>query len=258
MKAELVEQGASVLVDLGDARQSGLHEEDLAPVPRGRATRQTTVYNVWLEMPLDEHWMVAHRLVPQAGQPVVAEVRVFPREASRSKRGEWSARLLGVRALVPAGGLTARLHRRVKLGAHLVEGVKVMAWVAEEADRRRQAAHGTRRRVGPAPFDADGWLGRLGFAAPPERRPIRRSGKSPGRPGRPPAAVARVARDYADAVNRKSRRPVADVAARRQLKSHTVRDMVRRARVLGLLSPAVPGRAGGQLTPRGRALLKKR
>ena len=89
------------------------------------------------------------------------------------------------------------------------------------------------------------------------RLPARRTGKSPGRPGRPLAELVRIARDYAHAVNRRSRRPVADLAARRKLKPHTVRDMVRRARVLGLLSPAVPGRSGGQLTPRGQELLAK-
>lgn len=80
------------------------------------------VGDAWVERTLDETWRVALRLgVDPAGRVVISELRLFPVEPLRlgntSSFGEWSASRLGVRARgVPAGGVTARVLRRVNLG----------------------------------------------------------------------------------------------------------------------------------------------
>lgn len=48
------------------------------------------VASSWLEVTIADGWLAAYRLVPQDGQPVIAEVRVFPAEAGRRTAGTWS------------------------------------------------------------------------------------------------------------------------------------------------------------------------
>jgi hypothetical protein len=49
--------------------------------------------------------------------------------------------------------------------------------------------------------------------------------------------------------------PVKDVAAELGYSTAHIRDLVRQARTDGLLTPTTPGKAGGELTPEGRAWL---
>src|SRR5688572_1200265 len=64
------------------------------------------VEQVWLEVSLDDEWIAAYQVIPQQGQPVIGEVRVFPLESFKRqtrKAGEWIAgAALGLRASVPA------------------------------------------------------------------------------------------------------------------------------------------------------------
>src|SRR5438876_11880491 len=77
----------------------------LVGTPRGKKTRHT-IRQAWIEVPLDDAWMVAYQLVNLSGEPVVAEVRVFPNERGKGRPpGVWSAEFLGVNARAPAGGI---------------------------------------------------------------------------------------------------------------------------------------------------------
>ena len=69
-----------------------------------------------------------------------------------------------------------------------------------------------------------------------------------------------MAQDYVKSVRKKSRRPLVDLAEQYDVLPGTVREWVRRARRLELLSGALQGRIDyeASLTPRARALLKAR
>src|SRR5260370_40799462 len=79
-------------------------------VPGHRRLPVVRSTDVWAEYPLDPEWTVAYRLAAKNGLPVIAEVRVFPRE-SGTPPGTWSADVLGTRAGVPGVGLNTRLLR---------------------------------------------------------------------------------------------------------------------------------------------------
>src|SRR5206468_7813862 len=76
-----------------------------------------TVYEVWVEAAVNDQWMAAYRLVPgQHREPVIAELRIFPRERMNGRPpGRWSAAVLGIEANVPEGGISADLVRRVRI-----------------------------------------------------------------------------------------------------------------------------------------------
>jgi hypothetical protein len=85
------------------------------------------VKDVWIEQALPgkwSGWVLASRVMAdRRGQPVIAEVRVFPYEENRyGDSGEWSAQHLGASARdsVPVGGLPATLVRRgLPIGEHI-------------------------------------------------------------------------------------------------------------------------------------------
>src|SRR5262245_19968719 len=74
--------------------------------------------DAWVEAELSDDWRIAYRLFAQDGQPVIGEVRIFLKENDIARPpGEWSALVLGSKATVPRGGITARmLHNEIKLG----------------------------------------------------------------------------------------------------------------------------------------------
>jgi hypothetical protein len=187
--------------------------------------------NQWVSVPLDAHWVAAYRITVQDGAVVVGEVRVFPREEDRwSLPGTWSAEVLGIKAPVPRGGITSRLLRRVRVGAH------------------HRIADAVLRR------DAD-WVP-MPLALERQRPP------GAGRPRKPDLWYARLAQAYARALHAGSARPILDVARAKHLPPARVRDAIYRARGRGLLSRAqLPGQEGqqgqkgGRLTPKALALL---
>lgn len=170
-------------------------------------------------------WTMAYQIFEQAGRPVIGEVRIFPSEPGRQEHGVWS----GAAALVPTGGLTLRLLKRVPLAA---QARHVDAVFAE-----------LRKLVG---------------ASPAPRRPAPASGVRRGRKGRPDVFYAQLADDYLKALNR-SRAPVADLAQRRGVRATQVRDWLHLARRRGLLSAPTRGEtvASGVLTERALALLSR-
>ncbi|HEX9710690.1 MAG TPA: hypothetical protein VGB42_12095, partial [Candidatus Thermoplasmatota archaeon] len=183
--------------------------------------------DAWFEAPLAPGWTVAYRLVRQGSAVVVGEVRVFPHELGReSVPGCWSAEVLGAQATVPPGGLTARLLRRLRIGAHYRVAAEAFDRLAEDAVLGEDARAA------------------VGLAKLPQRPP------GPSRPGRPRGLglrAARLARAYVELVARGSVRPVAELAPRVRLTPSQVRDALRDARERGYLTSPGQGKRGGSL-----------
>jgi hypothetical protein len=242
------QQGAPVFlvnarpVDRAWARELGVPLEKLqAPDPRRLAVIRTD--DGWLEEPIGSEWVVAYRLNAQHGVPVVAEVRLFPHEPGRPQAqvGEWSAMILGSRATVPPGGVTARLLRAIRLGAH--------------HRAAGQTLRQLRRALMHSPADQ---LEAVLLADTLERHrltPIPARGKR-GVP-QPLAFYVRVAASYAAAVAAGHPAPAKLAAEQHGLGRAQMRKAIYRARRLHLLRPERPhpGKSDGTLTPLGRRLL---
>ena len=194
---------------------------------------------VWLEVPIDSEWLSASRLVVEDGQLVVSEIRIFPRESGGHRvPGRWSADVLGTRATVPRGGLTARTVRSVRLSEHATHTRKVLAWL--------------QRTYGDQLFQNGRSLGEMGLR-PPDRvrpRPSRNTGK-------PDAFYATLAGEYSEMVSRGERQPIRALAEQQDVRPATLRDWIHEARVRGLLTKGTRGRASGQLTPLAHRVLKR-
>ena len=81
-------------------------------------------------------------------------------------------------------------------------------------------------------------------------------GRRVGRAGRDDQYYARWAAEYADALTT-SGNPVAEMAKRHHLSASQIRNLMHACRKRGMLTAAPRGRAGGELTPRAIALLRK-
>jgi hypothetical protein len=216
----------------------------LRPLPQwvaksAGASRRVTVHEAWVEMPLDDKWMTAYRLIAaDHGEPVVGEIRVFPRESLNGRPpGNWTAELLGVHASVPQGGIPGDLLRHVRLGVTKEFGPAFSRWF-KGAPRRgtAQRPRGKRSQSVPA-------------ATPPKR----------GRPtDRGDRFYAQLASDYMKALSGGNGNPVAVVARERSLEQAQVRDMVHQARKRGFLSGTRRGRSGGHLTAKALDALRSR
>ena len=197
----------------------------------------------WEEFPLGDRWIAACRIRAQDGQPVVAELRVFPSEPSRPVcGGRWSAEVRGDQAEVPPGGLTARLLREVRIGEHVRHFTKSLQG-SLQTWRSPPIASGQ-----PAPW---GWPPERGGFVPPAVRNIHRL----GRKGRPDLFYAKLARQYVTRLRSGSARPVKEIATAQSLPQERVRDMIHEARKRGLLTRFEQGRPGGELTERCNEVL---
>ena len=224
---EAVRSGAALAKTLGVS-------EDRLVTESGRVKAG----QIWIEASIDQRWRAAARLVVQQGDVVVGEIRVFPRETRGGRApGRWSADVLGARARVPRGGLTAQTLRAVRLGGHVTQARDVLAWIVKRHGRKL--------------FAPGHSLGELGLLPPDQARP--RRARNAGRPDR---FYARLAATYAGLVSRGVRHPIKDMAKRRRVEPPTVRDWIREARVRGLLTTGTRGRASGQLTPFAQRVLK--
>ena len=182
----------------------------------------------WIEAPIDAEWTVAYRMVPQHGRPVIAEVRVFPSEDNPSRHpGEWSATRLGATPTVPAGGVSTRLLRAMRLGSDVAIGLKA-------GNRYLQLVPAARPR-----------LRRAGY---------RRLKRPHGHGGWSDENLLRAALFY---VKRGGRRPVADLADAWNLTRSRARDLLQAAKEKGFLTPGTPGKTSRALTDRARELLQK-
>jgi hypothetical protein len=218
----------------------------------GQDWGRVMVREAWVEAPLGTEWVGALRLVPQNGAPVIAELRVFPAEADRPAPGRWSGEWRGVLAKIPPGGLTRRLLRKVPTAAH----VQLMAELLRQS--RRKAVE-----VDDPMFDSLWGNGpRPATEIASTARPSHPSGEHAGgarrgRKPRPSEFYLPIAVAYAGAVKAGSPHPVVDVADARGLDASQVRDMVYKARRLGLLTPTKQGAPAGVLSPWAEALLRR-
>jgi hypothetical protein len=244
---------------------------------------------LWLEVEISEGWRAALRLVPYVdGQPVVAEVRIFPADHWESRQpGTWRAHFLGVRARQFEDGLE---ERDLPEGAHFPRiGKGVTAQHLRQVPFRKVQRYGQSfiRRLGqlgdwtrdplsitapdsgvdPIAFleevdSADPELG--GDAALELTLADFRGRQEPQRRRRtdawPDLRVAQLAAEYVQQLETGSRKPVQDVADKLGLSPGQVRDAIRRARTrLGILTATTAqGRPGGRLTDYGRSLLRER
>lgn len=195
------------------------------------------VENYWTDVPIGDEWIAAFRFTPQDGQPVISEVRIYPAEGKPMGPGRWSAELLGAHAPVPAGGLTSRIVHKARLGT-AIRAARV------QLARLPRAPH----LFGPGADYAP-------FTASDARSALTRRG--PGRKGHGLAFFAELASAYCALLDAGNPRPVVTLAHERNLAAPRIRDMIHRARKLGLLTSAPhQGQRGGSLTPKARAILK--
>jgi hypothetical protein len=212
------------------ATKLGLQVEPLEPTVSIDSLGLVQDHSVWVEMPIDR-WIVAFRIVDQRGQPIVAELRVFPLEENAKRRrpaGQWTG-IYGDKTPVPHGGITSTFLRNIK------------------TNEFRAALRKIHTRFAQKLLDFD-----LSFV-----QPIRLPTSKPGPKGRPDSELARIAAIYQTALL-DGRPPIRAVAQETGLSPSRARDAVGRARDKKLLSPAdKQGCAGGTLTELGRELLEE-
>lgn len=219
----------------------------------------------WVEVPLDSEWTAAYRLADQRGTPVIAELRVFPRppddpsafpgpEMARPP-GCWEVDVLASGAVVPKGGVSARLLRKVRVGEHY-------AFAAEWRRRDRVVdellalpdTEVTTTTLMPE-SEVQGLLRTRGEVRDRRTAALDQDRGRVGRPSRPDAFYAQWAARYDRLMREHHPRPVAALAGRHGIPRSQVRDHIRRARQLGLLTPALhQGQKAGTLTARGEEL----
>ena len=237
MRETFYSHGEWRIVDRRDALQRGASEDALTPLDshRRKDAAEFRATEAWVEIPLGNEWTAACRLLPQGGVPIVAELRVYPRDPSgRHSPGRWSGEFAGVKARVPPGGLSTRLLRGLRLSASST------AW------------KGFRQAMQKLPENHE-WVKRWhGFSVDSEERPKREY-----RRGRPDIFYARIAARYCRILHAGRRNAVQIIASSIKQPESKVRDMVLQARKRGLLTrPPKQGRMGGQLTPKAERLLR--
>jgi hypothetical protein len=198
--------------------------------------------DAWVEQTIEGGWMVAYRLVVKSGRPVLAEVRLFPNDPGEpSGSGRWSEDP----SAVPPEGIPGRALRAIKLGVPL----KRFSGFLRGLERNPTFA---KQLLGP-------------FGIQPGSKIVRRR---PGRAGRLDSFYLAWAAAYVEQLAAGSRRPVRDLAEHppKVIRGYvsdgnvtsvaTVRDFIHQARVRDLLTDSPPGRAGGELTPKAKQMLK--
>lgn len=235
-----------------------------------RSGGNVPVSNLWFEVDIDDGWRAAFRLVPYAnGEPVVAEIRVFPADEWPDRApGTWRAEYLGLRAMdrtVTEGaedgrrfpnigqGVTAQLLRKVPLRS--VQRVRKS--FAEQIGRvvGRQYEAVTKDGMDPQVATALQRLHTSGFRSGPTAVAAERRADA-----WPDLRYAQLAAAYVERIDAGSRSPIADIARQaKDLSAAQVRDAIHTARKRGLLSETRKrGVPGGQLTAVARALLNEK
>jgi hypothetical protein len=170
----------------------------------------------WQETDLDSGWTVRERMAMQGGRRVVSELSIVPTSGT-----------------VPAGGITARLLRRVKVGqfARCLQETITQYFGADAADRL---------------FDGFGWSSRKR----PRRRPQHRRVDD--------RYYAELARDYVTLWQQGDRKPTNTLARLRDGRPEQIRSHIHLARANGFLSGTKRGTAGGLLTRKAERELAKK
>jgi len=230
-KSALRTAGNWVPITRSEAKRRGLIVESLLPVYRACDLGLVRDRSVWFEARIAPRWIVAFRLTNQRGQPVIAELRVFPDEPGHYPPGRWSGEY-GAPAKVPPGGLSARDLRQIRTQAF-------------RADLRTIATH-----LMPEWGEE---LGSLFPGVPLSTVPPR---ATQGRKGRSDLELAQIAAVYEAAYH--ANRPAGPAVARAfKFSRSKARDAVRRARTRGLLGGGGKrGKGGGPLTALAREILK--
>lgn len=188
---------------------------------------------LWLYVELRKGWTACYRIQAVNGRPMAAELRVLPTPVNVTKEGQPSGH-----HEPPGDGLTAGLLKdEVLLGRHVYELLPAAL---------RSSSTGW---SGPL---LERFFGSLGFG--PDFKPER--GRR-GPKGEPDEYYARLAAAYVKTCKKGSPSPVANMAKARGVSAATLRQALLRARKRGLLTRQTAGKAGGELTPRAKSLLKK-
>lgn len=227
-------------VPLSDAQAAAMN------LPPGA---EVEVVHIWFIVVLKGGWRVAYRLFPREGRPVVAEMRIYPYEGDLPdlEAAEWAVKLRGFDAEVPGNGITSSLlYEQVAIGRHVFDD-----FPASLRNFRDGGLGKTQVKVGGRITTLyDALLGGLGFD--PEVKPRLR-----GPSGWSDAEYVRLAQQYLERCKAGSRSPVKDLAKAHGMTEVAARAALHRARQRGLLSRQKQGKAGGELTPRAKTLLRK-
>lgn len=203
--------------------------------------------DLWFCLTLRGGWTACYHLTGREGRPVVDELRVFPTPPGEVAHAHPDTGEPKGHHEAPGDGLTAAtLRDEVVMGRHVYEILPAALGSV------RRGVGATRVRSGGQDttlFDA--LFGSLGFNPGQKPKRGRRGPKA-----RPDREFAELAAEYIAACEEGSRRPVADIAERQGRSLEAVRQDLYRARKKGLLTRQTAGRAGGQLTPRAKALLR--
>ena len=168
------------------------------------------------ETDLDNGWTVRERMAMQGGRRVVSELSIVPTSGT-----------------VPAGGITARLLRRVKVG-QFARGLQQAITKYFGADAADQL------------FDNQGWSsGKRARRRPQHRRVDDRY-------------YAELARDYVTLWQQGDRKPTNTLARLRDVRPEHIRSHIHLARANGFLSETTRGTAGGSLTRKAERELAKK
>ena len=212
-------------------------------LPDGRRVRAgSVVHECWLEDEITDGWMVAYRVLPQKGRPVVGEVRIHPGSpGSDFDAGEWSAEWEGFKAEVPEGGIRAKLlTKQLRFGRYLSEVAEIVRPMEQKWGRS-------------ALYDRGQLLSRHGFTPEVAERetPV-------GRPSQYSLLdLARFARDLNRIIRHGNpKAPVKELAEVLGVEHEKMSRQINRAREKGMLDKPEPGLSGGRLTERARALLR--
>lgn len=190
--------------------------------------------DLWVEVDVADCWRAAFRLMSVRGKPVVAEVRLFPRDDyPKRPGGQWRAEVLGV--------LATELEGERTVGGKKVSFPPLGNGIDAQLLRR-------------IPFSVTSeYVGRVSKPVPQEEQ------EKPRKKGAlPEHFYAKLAAAYVARLKAGSRRPLADLARRRKLSYEQIRDAIHTARnQLSLLTKSrVQGQPGGQLTEKAEKLLE--
>jgi hypothetical protein len=194
----------------------------------------------WIHAPLDNDWLAWFRLESQDGFPVIAEVRVVPRDDS--KTGTESEALNATKVSAPPGGITTR-HLRALRPGEVMEFISRTAQIAGMLSKMELPEELSHLKA-----FADSMRARYHRAARTKRK----------RERKPDAFFAELAQAYTSRLAAQSRRPVADLSEKFNMPAPRLRDAIHEARKRGLLAPVQQGRPGGMLTKKAVAVLQKK
>lgn len=167
---------------------------------------------LYLTVEREDGWSVSYGVIPQEGVPTVAELHI-------TRPG----------AKMPAGGLTTRFLRELRMSEDLAE--------------LRHAILAL-RIASPWGYHSDSDFTVEGLS------------RQPGRKGHPPLWYAERAAEYVEVVAKGSTRPIVELAQKWGYQPSGAREIVFQCREKGMLTGSPPGRSGGDLTDTARALLQ--